>query len=155
MNINKQIQMTKKGFDALNEELRVLMEEKRPKIVDRLSKARAEGDLAENSDYQNAKDDLEFLDGKISELQDVIKHVSIVSTKNTSNAVAVGASVIVKINGQKQEYHVVGDWEADPKEKKISHTSPLGKALMGKKKGESVEVEAPAGKITYEIVKIS
>lgn len=155
MNIVKQIQMTKKGHDALQRELKILVEEKRPKMVDRLSKARAEGDLSENSDYQNAKSDLEFLDGKISELQEVLKNAVVVDRKNNRGEVAVGASVVVKMGKDEHEYHVVGEWEADPKEKKISHTSPLGQALMGKKKGDKVEVEAPAGKVVYEILKIS
>lgn len=154
MYMNK-IQITEKGFEALEKELKFLLEEKRPKLVERLSNARAEGDLSENSDYQNAREELGFMDGKITELQGVIKNADVIKGGGNGDRVAVGTSVKVKVNGDEHEYHVVGEWEADPIKKKISHTSPLGKALVGKKKGEKVEVDAPAGKITYEIVKIS
>jgi len=147
--------MTKKGFEALERELGVILEKKRPKLVERLSNARAEGDLSENSDYQNAREELGFMDGKIAELQGVIKNAEVINSGGNGNEVSVGTSVKVKVNGDQHEYHVVGEWEADPMKKKISHTSPLGQALVGKKKGEKVDVEAPAGKVSYEIVEIS
>ena len=150
----KKIQITKKGFEALKEELELIVEKKRPKLVERLSNARAAGDLKENSDYQNAREELGFMDGKIAELQGVIKNAEVVSGSGNGNEVSVGTSVKVKVNGDEHEYHVVGEWEADPMKKKISHTSPLGQALVGKKKGEKVDVEAPAGKVSYEIVEI-
>lgn len=154
MNNSNTVQMTKNGLKALEEELAILKDAKRPKLVKRISRARGEGDLSENSDYQNARDELEFLDGKISELEDVLKNAVVVKGNGHSDSVAVGAEVRVKINGVENIYHIVGEWEADPAHKKISHTSPLGQALMGKRKGEKVEVEAPAGKITYQIVEI-
>ncbi|MGD8744581.1 MAG: transcription elongation factor GreA [Candidatus Woesebacteria bacterium] len=150
---NNQIPITKEGLKALENELEILLEEKRPQLVDRLSNARQQGDLSENSDYQNAKDELEFMDGQIDELNHVIKNASIIK-KSRGDTVTIGAKVKVKGNGLKQSFHIVGEWEADPKEKKISHSSPLGQALVGKKKGEKVEVEAPAGKITYEILSV-
>lgn len=147
------VQITKDGLEALKSELSVLVDQKRPALVDRLANARTEGDLAENSDYHNAKDELEFLDGRISELEDVVKNSTIVSDERNGD-VSVGTKVTVKVNGNTQDYYVVGEWEADPMNKKISHTSPLGKALVGKKKGEKVEVEAPAGKLIYEILSV-
>ncbi len=148
-------QLTKSGLEALNKELKVLREEKRPKLVERLSDARAAGDLSENSDYHNAKEELEFLDGRISELESVIENAIVMNgDSNTASQVNVGNAVKVKVNGNTQEFHIVGEWEADPVAKKISHISPLGQALVGKKKGEKVEVEAPAGKIVYEIIEI-
>lgn len=148
-------QVTKQGLEALQKELKNLVEIKRPRLVERLSSARSHGDLSENNDYQNAKEELEFLDGRISELEDVLKNVVIVKVKNGHKvSVDVGTKVTLKVDGQRQIFFIVGDWEADPKEKKISHTSPLGKALVGKKVGEKIEVEAPAGKLTYEILSI-
>ncbi|HJX45625.1 MAG TPA: transcription elongation factor GreA [Patescibacteria group bacterium] len=148
-------QVTKKGLEVLQKELEVLVEIKRPKLVERLSFARTQGDLSENNDYQTAKEELEFLDGRIAELEEVLKNVVIVKAKNGHKSlVDVGTKVTLKVDGEKQIFFVVGDWEADPKEKKISHTSPLGKALVGKKIGERIEVEAPAGKLTYEILSI-
>lgn len=147
------VQITQSGMDALKVELSQLVDEKRPALVDRLSNARSQGDLAENSDYQSAKDELDFLDGRIAELENVLKNAQVVDeVKN--GGVSVGTKVTLKVNGSKTEFHIVGEWEADPMQKKISHTSPLGKALVGKKRGEKVEVEAPAGKIMYEILSV-
>jgi transcription elongation factor GreA len=151
---NNQIEITKEGLSALETELDDLLKIKRPKLVDRLSNARAEGDLKENSDYQNAREELEFMDGRIDELKVVINNAVVVSGKSNGDGVSVGTSVKVKVNGNENEFHIVGEWEADPAEKKISHTSPLGQALIGKSKGDKVDVEAPAGKITYEILEI-
>lgn len=146
------IQLTKEGHGALKKELEVLIA-KRPSVVDRLSNARSQGDLSENNDYHNAKEELEFLDGRIVELEQVLASAKVVhSTSNTT--VDIGNKVKVKIDGSENTFHIVGEWEADPKEKKISHTSPLGQALVGKKVGDKVEVEAPAGKLVYQILGI-
>ncbi|KKQ26460.1 MAG: Transcription elongation factor [Candidatus Woesebacteria bacterium GW2011_GWA1_37_8] len=151
---NNQLQITQKGLDALKLELNDLVENKRPKVVDRLSNARLQGDLSENSDYHNAKDELEFLDGRISELEDVLKYATVVKQGAKNGGIALGTHVTLKFNGNQLVYEIVGDWEADPMKKKISHTSPLGQALFGKKIGDKVEVDAPAGKISYEILSI-
>lgn len=150
---NKQVQITQKGFESLKNELQNLIDEKRPFLVDRLANARSQGDLSENSDYQNAKDELEFLDGRISELEDVVKNAVIVSQHSTKG-VSFGTKVTVRFNGNRNIFEIVGEWEADPVNKKISHSSPLGKALIGKKIGDKVEIEAPLGKIIYEIISI-
>lgn len=153
--INQSIRLTQEGLDALKVEFDELSNVKRPALVDRLANARSQGDLSENSDYQNARDELEFLDGRISELEDVIKNAIIVSADDSkSGGVGVGTKVTVKVKDKTNIYFIVGDWEADPVQKKISHTSPLGQALIGKKKGEKVEVDAPAGKIVYEIISL-
>lgn len=155
MSGSKKLQLTKLGLQALKSELGVLVDSKRPQLVERLANARGEGDLSENSDYQNAKDELEFLDGRIDELQEVIKNAVIVNGDSSSKGtVAVGTKVKVHVNGSENIFEIVGEWESDPVSKKISHTSPLGQALIGKKVGEKVEVEAPAGKLHYEIISI-
>lgn len=154
MSDEDKIKLTKKGFENLQKELGILMEEKRPKMVKRLAEARAEGDLSENSDYTAAREELEFLDGRIAELEGVIKRAEVIKGNGTNDQVSVGTKVTVGVNGEKHTYNIVGAWEADPQEKKISHTSPLGQALVGKKVGHKVEVEAPAGRITYKILKI-
>ncbi len=154
MNTNGKIEITKSGLEALKKELDELVNVKRPKVIERLSNARLQGDLSENSDYHNAKDELEFLDGRISELEEVTKNALVVANDGNGNGVALGTKVTLKAGNSQHTFYIVGDWEADPTEKKISHTSPLGKALMGKKKGDKVEVEAPAGKIIYEILQI-
>ena len=154
MSDDNTIKLTKQGFDNLQKELEILKEEKRPKMVKRLSEARAEGDLSENSDYTNAREELEFLDGRIAELEEVLKKAEVIKEAGDSDQVSVGTSVKVGVNGNTHVYSIVGEWEADPQEKKISHTSPLGQALVGKKVGHEVEVEAPAGKITYKVLEI-
>ena len=152
--MNDQVKITKQGLEALKKELSVLLDEKRPKLVERLANARGQGDLSENSDYQSAREELEFLDGRIDEIQEVIQRASIVSTTNGGSEVGVGTKVTLKIGSKDHLYEIVGEWEADPVKKKISHTSPLGTALMGKRKGDKIEVEAPAGKVVYEILAI-
>lgn len=154
MDRNGQIQLTQEGLESLRRELDVLTSEKRPKVVERLSNARTQGDLAENSDYHNARDELDFLDGRIAELEEVLKNAVVVSGKGNGSGVSVGTKVTVKVNGKTHIYYIVGDWEADPAQKKISHTSPLGQALAGKNVGDKVEVAAPAGKVVYEILSI-
>lgn len=152
--MTKQIQLTEKGLEALKKELEQLLKVKRPALVDRLSNARSQGDLSENSDYQNAKEELEFLEGRIEELQLVIKNSKVVKDTDNGNNVGVGTKVTVRVNGVKNTFEIVGEWEADMANKKISHASPLGSALVGKKIGEKFEVEAPVGKILYEVVAI-
>ena len=152
--INNQVQVTKQGLNSLKEELDELQNEKRPKLVERLAYARTQGDLSENSDYQNARDELEFLDGRISELDNVIKKAKVVKASKNPEEVSFGTKVELKANGKEHIYEIVGEWEADPVEKRISHTSPLGQALIGKRVGDKVEVEAPAGKVIYKILKI-
>jgi len=148
------IKITKAGLEALKKELAELSNVKRPKLVDRLSYARQQGDLSENSDYQSAKEELEFLDGRIEELAGVIKVAAVVDDSKKSGGVAVGTKVTLKVNGKESTFHMVGDWEADPVNKKISDSSPLGLALVGKKVGDKAEVAAPAGKVVYEILAI-
>ena len=151
-----QVQLTKHGFEELQKELEELTDIKRPKLVERLSYARQQGDLSENSDYINAREELEFLDGRISELNDVLKNALVVKAKNgKSLGVDIGTKVTVRVNGQKHTFDIVGEWEADPVNKKISPNSPLGAALVGKKVGERTEVQAPAGKLTYEVLAIN
>lgn len=149
---NQRVQMTPLGYRQLVGELEQLENIKRPEAIERLSKAREDGDLSENSEYHSAKDDLSALEGRIEELKDILTRVIVVDVQKAgSNMVGLGSVVHIEVNGAKHEFTIVGEWEADPAAKKISHESPLGKALMGKKVGESVEVEAPSGTITYTI----
>lgn len=151
----KQVQVTKAGFDQIKAEYDELVNVKRPAVVARLERARGEGDLSENSDYTSAKDDLDLVDGRIDDLKMVVDNAVIVANEPKKNGkVSLGTVVVVEVNGKKHEYKIVGEWEADPLNKKISHESPLGLALINKKVGEVVEVEAPAGKVTYTIIEI-
>lgn len=150
----KTVHLTREGFDELKLELHNLIEKKRPQVVRRVARARDFGDLTENSEYHQARDELAFVDGRIEELEELITKATIISDKKKRKIVDIGCKVTVHGNGKTHTYTIVGEWEADPKEKKISHQSPLGKALVGKRVGEEVEIEAPAGKIVYTIRKI-
>lgn len=145
--------MTKEGLEELKKELHELAEGKRPEVLDRVSEARNMGDLSENAEYQAAREELEFIDGRISELEEVIRQSNIIKEPH-ADKVNLGSKVLLNMGKKQDEFTVVGEWEADPAEKKISHESPLGKALMGKGSGDAVEFEAPAGKITYTIVSV-
>lgn len=148
------MQVTKNGLDELEKELQMLIKVKRPATVDRVQRAREFGDLSENAEYHSAREELNFIDGRIEELEDITNRARVVVQKKSNGEVGIGCQVTVRANGQTHMFSVVGEWEANPAEKKISHDSPLGKALMGKKVGEKVEVEAPAGMVVYEIKKI-
>lgn len=150
----KKVQLTKQGFDNLQKEHQELLKKKRPTAVERLQKARAMGDLSENSEYTAAKEELAFVEGRIQEIEELLKNVEIVKNYNRRTNVDLGVKVTVEVNGKQESFEIVGEFEADPLNKKLSHTSPIGKALVGKKVGDLVEVEVPAGKIKYKIVDI-
>lgn len=150
----KDVQLTNEGFEKLKKELSELTKVKRPYAVERLHKARAMGDLSENSEYSAAKDELAFVEGRIQEIEEILKTVRVVENHNGSSHVDVGSKVEVEVNGIKEIFQIVGEFEADPLNKKLSNTSPIGKSLIGKKVGDTVEIEVPAGKINYKIVEI-
>lgn len=147
------IQFTASGLAEVKAELEELKNSKLPTAIDRVSRARDFGDLSENAEYHAAKDELAFLEGRVEELEDIIARATVADSKSKSQ-VDIGCKVTVELGGKDHTYEIVGEWEADPMKKKISHTSPLGTALVGKKKGETVEFLAPAGKVIYKIKKI-
>ncbi len=153
MNDTQKILLTRDGLTELKKEYDDLINKKRPDMVTRLAAARSQGDLSENSEYTSAKQDLAFVDGRIAELETVLHDAKVVSSHSKSK-VDVGCKVTLHIDGKREIFSIVGEWEADPTLKKISHSSPLGKALIGKKVGDKVEVEAPVGKIVYKILSI-
>ncbi len=148
----QRVQMTPLGYRQLVDELAQLEKTGLPEAIERVAKARDFGDLSENAEYHSAKEDLSAVEGRVEELRDIITRVVVVDIKKAGDAeVGIGSSVEVEVNGGKHNFSIVGEWEADPAAKKISHESPLGKALIGKKVGDTVEVEAPAGKVVYVI----
>lgn len=152
---NQRVQMTPLGYRQLVEELEQLEKIKLPEAIERLARARDFGDLSENAEYHSAKDDLSTLEGRVEELKDILTRVVVVDVaKKGDEQVGLGSLVQIEVNGSSHEFTIVGEWEADPAAKKISHESPLGKALIGKKVGEIVEVEAPSGIITYSIKEV-
>src|SRR6266404_9042398 len=151
--VAKKIYLTKEGLLELKKEYQELTTLKRPDILARVSQARSMGDLSENAEYAAAREELSFIDGRIDELEELIKQAVLITETHSkgNHLVKLGSTVTLNVKGKKEVFTVVGEWEADPHEKKISHESPLGKALLGKGTGEKVVVEAPAGKVLYKI----
>lgn len=157
--MDKKIYLTKEGIADLKKEYEELAKVKRPLVLERVSQARNLGDLSENAEYVAAREELSFIDGRIDELEELLRKASIIRESNgpsgAKKTVKLGSKVTLHHNGKKEVFSVVGEWEADPEEKKISHESPLGKALLGRGVGETVRVEAPAGKILYKVVAVN
>lgn len=148
------VHLTQEGFNELQAEVNEL-KAKLPQAVDRVAKAREHGDLSENSEYHAAREDLSFVQGRVDELEEVLGHATIIKNPS-SDSVSLGSQVTVLTHDNNEiTFTIVGEYEADPHKKKISHDSPLGKALFGKKVTEHVEYEAPVGKIIYKIKKIN
>lgn len=155
MNTKQKVLLTQEGLEELKKEHQQLKEIKRPRVVERLTESRDMGDLTESSEYTAARQDLAFIDKRISELEEILKNAKVVkSSQRGKKKVAIGTKVTLKDGDKKALFTVVGDWEADPLKNKISPSSPIGKALMGKKAGDKVEVKIPAGKVEYKILKI-
>lgn len=150
--MKKQYQLTEEGRQELIQELEEL-KSKRPEIAEKIADARSLGDLSENADYDAARDEQGQSESRIAEIEDILLNAEIITTKKGSK-VAVGSKVELKSNGKTMSYQIVGPVEADPLDGKVSNESPLGSALLGKKAGESVEIETPKGKIKYTIEKL-
>ncbi len=147
--------LTKEGLAKLQEELEYLKNEKRHQVADRIKQAKEFGDLSENAEYQEAKEEQAFVEGRILELDSIIKTAFVAEKKNGSDKVSIGSKVTVEKNGDKSEFTIVGSTEADPINSKISLDSPLAQALIDKKVGDETEVELPAGKVVYKILEIN
>lgn len=148
------IQLTQKGFNDLQLELEDLVKNKKLKAVDRLSKARSMGDLKENSEYSAAKEELAFVEGRIGEIDGILSNAEVTLAYKAGDQIEIGSTVVVDINGQRDTFQIVGEFEADPMNKKLSQNSPIGQALFNKKVGEVIEVTIPAGKVNYKIIEI-
>ena len=147
--------LTQAGFDKLVAELEDLKVNKRKEIADKIKEARAQGDLSENAEYDAAKDEQSEMEGRIEEIEQIMKNHEIV-TNVGDGRIGIGCKVLVKDieMDETMELNVVGSSEANPLEGFISDDSPVGKALSGKKAGDKVEVETPAGVIEYEILSV-
>ena len=158
MGEQKPVYVTPQGLQELKVELEELLTVRRPALAKRLHAAIKQGDLSENADYIAAKEEQGFLEGRILELQAVVRNaVLIEATANTDGYVRLGSHVTVVEDGEDapETYHLVGPTEADPRAGKISHESPLGMALLGHKVGDVVQVRAPAGTIRFRITQVA
>ncbi len=148
--------VTKDGLENLKEELDYLKNKKRKEVADRIKEAISYGDLSENSEYEEAKNEQAFVEGRILELEDKIKHAKIISENQKAKTVQIGSKVYLKNNhkGEEEVYTIVGSTEADPFAAKISNESPVGSAVLDKKKGDVIKVVTPSGPLEYTITKI-
>ncbi len=146
--------ITKEGLEKLRSELNDLNVVRRPEIAQRIKDAREMGDISENSEYDSAKQEQSYIEGRIAELEEVIKTAKVTEGNGNKELVGIGCRVTVHIDNTVETFHIVGAPEANPLQMKISHESPLGSALVGKKLGDKIEVDAPVGKLIYTIQKI-
>jgi transcription elongation factor GreA len=152
--IKKTYNLTQEGITELKEELVGLISQ-RPHVADRIKHARELGDLSENAEYQTAREEQDRLESRISELEHIIQNSQIIKKPKSDGQVRLGSSVKLKDGGKPIDYQVVGTMEANPAAGKISDESPIGKALLGKKVGDKVEIKTPAGAHLFKVVEIS
>lgn len=159
---DEQVLVTKEGLKKLKEELDNLKTVRRKEVAQRLKEAISYGDLSENSEYEEAKNEQAFVEGRILELEQKIKNAKVISDKAATSKggkeVNIGSSVAIenrKKRGESETYTIVGATEADPFANKISNESPIGRALLGHRKGDTVSVHTPSGVVDYEIIKVS
>jgi transcription elongation factor GreA len=150
----KEFLLTSEGVTRLQEELDQLTHGKRQEIAARLKEAKEYGDLSENIQWDDAKDQQAFVEGRIAEIENILKHSSVIVAPKGSKLVDIGSIVHLELETGVQRYQIVGSTEANPEEGKISNESPIGKALLGKKPGDEVEVEVPSGSLRYKITKV-
>ncbi|TXC90032.1 transcription elongation factor GreA [Metabacillus litoralis] len=154
---DKVFPMTREGKDKLEQELEYLKTVKRKEVVERIKIARSFGDLSENSEYDSAKEEQAFVEGRVTTLENMIRNAKIIEGEADTSIVALGRTVAFTElpNGDKETYTIVGSAEADPFEGKISNDSPIAKSLMGRKVGDQVTVQTPGGEMLVKIVEIS
>jgi transcription elongation factor GreA len=156
MNSQEKVYLTPEGREELRDELDELVNERRPALAERLRKAIAQGDLSENADYKAAKEEQSFLEGRIQQIEAMLRRAEIIEETQSSEKVSLGSHVTVVEEGRQspETFRIVGTAEADPIDGKVSHKSPMGKALLGRQVGDVVTVAAPGGEIAFRITNI-
>lgn len=152
----KDILLTSQGYLELEEELNELKNVRRPKVIEAIKDARSQGDLSENADYDAARNEQAEVEGRIKELEFMLANATIIEKKD-SHTVDVGSTVTIKYvdDDEEEVYHIVGRMEADPFENKISNESPIGKAIINKSEGDTVEISSPTGSYQIKIVSVA
>lgn len=156
MNAQQPVYLTAEGVENLRHELNYLVSVKRPALAERLHRAIQQGDLSENADYIAAKEEQGFLEGRIQRIEAMLRNAAIIEENSPSDGVALGSRVTVIEEGaqETETFRIVGPAEADPTNGKVSNESPLGRALLGHRVGDTVTVEAPGGNIVFRITAI-
>ena len=152
------VPMTVRGYDTLKEELRWRQQEERPRIIEAIAEARSHGDLSENAEYHAAKERQGYIEGRVQELEDKLARAQVIDTsKMSGDQVKFGATVTVLDEDTEEEstYQIVGDDESDVKAGKISISSPISRAMINKEVGDVIEVNAPGGLKSYEILEVN
>jgi transcription elongation factor GreA len=150
---NKPVYLTAEGLAKLKAELDHLVTSERPRIAARIHDAKLDGDITENAEYEDAKQEQSFLEGRIGTLEAQLKNAEVIE-KTNGDRVGIGSKVVIRGTDGQETFTIVGSAEAAPREGRISNESPVGAALMGHKKGDTVIVEAPAGEVTFTVVSI-
>ena len=153
----KEVILTPEGLEKLKQEIEYLSNEKRREVAERIKTAREFGDIAENAEYDDAKNEQALLEHRIAQLEERLLNARVITKKEISkDSVSIGSRVKLRDVDAKEtiEYRIVGSAEANPSENKLSNESPVGKAIIGRKKGETVEVAAPRGSLKYKIMEI-
>ena len=149
----KPVYLTAEGLEKLKAELHQLVTVDRPRIASRIHEAKLDGDLSENAEYEDAKQEQSFLEGRIATLELQLRNAAVIE-KSNGDSVGIGSKVVIKGVDGEETFTIVGSAEAAPREGRISNESPVGSALMGHKKGETIVVQAPSGPIEYTLVRI-
>ncbi|GAB4304431.1 MAG: transcription elongation factor GreA [Roseovarius sp.] len=157
VSLMEKIPMTRRGYAALEAELKQLKSVDRPAIIRAIAEARAHGDLSENAEYHSAKERQSFIEGRIKELESVIARAEVIDPARLSGAIKFGATVTLVDEDTEEErtWQIVGEYEADIENGLLNMKSPIARALIGKEEGDSVEVRTPGGDKYYEVIKIS
>ena len=147
--------ISRDGLEKLRRELDEVVTTRRPEVAQRIHDAKEHGDLSENAEYEDAKNEQAFVEGRIQTLEALIKNATIIDEHHSIDHVQIGSTVTVKGSDGEERFTIVGSTEARPTEGRISNESPVGRALLGRKKGDSVSVRVPAGDISYTILAIA
>ena len=146
--------LTKDGLKKLEEELNFLRTVRRSQVAERLHNAQEDGELIENAEYEDAKNEQAFVEGRIQALSALVKNAVVIEENHSSTHVQIGSTVTIQSKDGKESFMIVGSAEASPAEGRISNESPVGRALLGHKKGEEITVSVPAGDSKYKILSI-
>jgi transcription elongation factor GreA len=153
-NVNKPAYVSEEGLVKLRQELDEMVNVRRAEVATRIQEAKEHGDITENAEYEDAKNEQAFVEGRIQSLSALIKNAVVIDQNHSTTHVQIGSTVEVQSQDGKERFMIVGSAEADPAAGKISNESPVGRALLGHKKGDTVAVSVPAGDWTYKIISI-
>ncbi|MEP7159266.1 MAG: transcription elongation factor GreA [Chloroflexota bacterium] len=152
---NKPAYLSKEGLEQIRQELEELVNVRRAEIAARIHEAKEHGDITENAEYEDAKNEQAFVEGRIQALSALVKNAVVIVETHSSTHVQIGSTVTIQSRDGKESFQIVGSAEAAPADGKISNESPVGRALLGRKKGEEITVTVPAGDTKYKILSIS